>query len=192
MVRFIALLTILSGTLWAQGAAPRIAVVRVTDIYSGLESTAMLQERVRREHDGILRDQRAVELRRIIGELRELEAALSDKSNPPDEALDRSLRRAYEIKRQEAQTLQREFDIFSEERKKDINRAMIAEMRKSLDQIVEAARDKARERGYDLLIDSSGHTNTGVPFILHQKRATDLTEEVIAVIIGMTGEPQSD
>jgi len=192
MTRIAALLMIFSATVWAQAAKPRIAVVRVTDIYSGLESTTRLEERVRREHEEILRDQRAVELRRMIGELRELESSLTDRSNPPDEAMARSLTRVYEIKRQEAQTLQREFDIFSEERKKDINRAMIAEMRASLDLIVETARLVARERGYDLVIDSSGHTNTGVPFILYQKRAPDLTDEISAAIVDDAAQPQTE
>lgn len=163
-------------------AAPRVALVRVKEIYSGLPATAELQERVKQERQEIMKDPRAEDLRRVLSELQELQAKLSDKSNPLDEDAGRKVARIYEIKRQEAQTMQREFETFRSERETDINRRMVAGMRDSLNRITETARKLARERGYDLVFDGSGHTNTGVPFILHHKQSPDLTEDVKAAM----------
>ena len=40
----------------------------------------------------------------------------------------------------------------------------------------------AKEQGYDLVLDSSGNTNTGVPFVLYQKESPDLTDDVKAAL----------
>lgn len=159
-------------------AAPRFALVRIKDIHSELPSTAALQQQLKKERDDIMRDQRAESLRKIIGELQSLQAQLADKSNPLDEATNRTLARNYEVKRQEAQTLQQEFESFKSEQEKAINRKLVTGMRDSLNRIVTVSQQVAKERGYDTVFDSSGHTNTGVPFVLFSKNATDLTPEI--------------
>ena len=88
--------------------APKIALVRVTEIYSGLASTAELQKSIKEERATIMRDPRAEDLRRIIGQLRSLQEQLANKDKPLDEATSRKVSRNFEIKRQEAQTLQKE------------------------------------------------------------------------------------
>ncbi len=55
-------------------------------------------------------------------------------------------------------------------------------MRASLNRIHETARRIAAEQGCELVIDSSGNTNTGVPFILYQKETPDLTVAVTAAL----------
>ncbi len=182
MIRFPSVLMILAATALAASAAPRFALIRVKDIYSELPSTAALQEEVKKDREGIMKDSRAEDLRRIISELQGIQAKLSDKDNPPDEETGKKLARSYEIKRQEAQTLQKEFENFRTEREKEINRRMVAGMRASLDRIVDTSRRIAKERGFDMVLDSSGNTNTGVPFVLHSARQTDLTDDVRAAM----------
>jgi Skp family chaperone for outer membrane proteins len=174
-------LIFVAATLGAS-AEPLVAVVRVRDIYAALPATEDLQKQVKQERDAILRDPRAEELRRIIAELQTIQARLSDKKNPPDDASAVKLARQYELTRQEAQTLQRDFESFRADREKDINRRMIASMRASLTLIHETARKVATEQGYQLVLDDSGNTNTGVPFVLYQKNAPDLTTAVVKAI----------
>jgi len=166
----------------AVDAAPRMAVVRVTDIYKELPSTIELQTKIREEKEAILQDERADELRRVIAELQVLQVQLQDKSAPPDEEANRKLARDYEIKRQEAKTLQQEFENFRQDRHKDINTRMVKSMQDTLNLIVEISTQLAKEQGYDGVFDSSGNTNTGVPFILYRKDSPDLTDEVRAAI----------
>jgi Skp family chaperone for outer membrane proteins len=189
MTRLAAIALILAATTLGATAAPRVAVVRIKDIYAELPSTAELQKQIKDERDGIMKDQRAEELRRIIGELQALQAQLSDKNNPVDKDNARKLARSYELKRQEAQTLQREFENFRAEREKAINRKMVSAMHESLARIHETARRIAAEQDCDLVFDSSGNTNTGVPFILYQKNQPDLTGAVKAALLDAPAAP---
>ncbi|MBC8126663.1 MAG: OmpH family outer membrane protein [Gloeobacteraceae cyanobacterium ES-bin-144] len=173
-----AMTLILLASVLTATAAPRFAVIRIKDIYTNLPSTAALQQQIKKEHEAIMKDPRADDLRKILGELQELQAQLSDKSKPLDEATTRKLARAYEIKRQEAQTLQQEFESFKAEQEKAINRKMVVAMRASLDRIVKSSNKIAKERGFDTVFDSSGDTNTGVPFVLFHKNAPDLTADI--------------
>lgn len=178
------LLTVLAmaATALELAAAPRFAVVRVRDIYTSLHSTQSLDKRVREEQAAIMKDQRAVELRRMLDELKEIQSRLADQNNPPEEAEGRKLAQRFELRRQEAQTLQREFENFRSEEEKAINTRMVAEMRATLNRIAETARGIAKERGIDLLLDRSGNTNTGVPFVLAAKEAPDISEDVLGAL----------
>lgn len=173
---------ILAATTLGVCAAPRVALVRVKDIYAGLPATAAFQKQIKSERDAIMKDERAEQLRRIIGELQSLQARLSDKANPLDDETARKLARTYEIKRQEAQTLQREFENFRGEQEKAINRKMVTGMRESLNLIADTSRKVAKEQGYDLVLDSSGNTNSSMPFIIYQKNPPDLTATVQAAL----------
>jgi Skp family chaperone for outer membrane proteins len=174
-------ITLLATALTA-GAAPRFAVIRVKDIYIALPSTIAIQQQIKTETAEIMKDKRAEQLRKIIAELQTLQTQLSDKSAPIDEATSRKLARAYEIKRQEAQTLQQEFENFKTEQEKAINARMVGGMRASLNRIAEVSQKVAKDRGYEVVFDSSGSTNTGVPFILFSKDAPDLTADVQAAL----------
>ncbi len=172
----------LLATAISVNAAPRFALVRVRDIYVALPSTTRMQQEIKKERDEIMKDERAEQLRKIITELQTLQGQLSDKTNPLDEATNRKLARTYEIKRQEAQTLQQEFENFKTENEKTINKKMVAGMRASLERIVKTSNKVAKEKGFDTVFDSSGNTNTGIPFVLYSKKATDLTEDVQAAL----------
>ncbi len=174
-------LILLASALTA-AAAPRFALVRVKDIYTALPSTTNLQQEIKKERDEIMKDERAEQLRRILTELQTLQTQLADKNNPLDEATGKKLARSYEIKRQEAQTLQQEFESFKAEKEKAINKKMVAGMRSSLDRIVKFSNKIAKEKGFDSVFDSSGNTNTGVPFVLYSKQAPDFTEDVQAAL----------
>lgn len=182
MNRFPAIVLTLAATALTASAAPRFAVVRVKDIYTSLPSTAALQQEIKSERERIMTDQRADQLRKIITELQTLQAQLSDKNHPLDEGTSRNLARSYEIKRQEAQTLQKEFESFKSEQEMQINRKMVSGMRDSLNQIMAASKRIAKEQGYDCVFDSSGNTNTGVAFVLYEKKSPDLTDDVMAAL----------
>jgi Skp family chaperone for outer membrane proteins len=182
MNRLQAIAMTLAATAITATAAPRVALVRVKDIYAGLQSTADLQKEIKAERDLIMKDQRAEVLRKTIAELQSLQTRLSDKNNPLDDATSKKLARSYEIKRQEAQTLQKEFESYRTEQEKQINRKMVTGMRTSLDKIMETANRLAKEQGYDMVFDSSGNTNTGVAFVLYQKKSPDLTDDVKAAL----------
>ena len=173
---------IMVASVLAAEASPKFALVRVKDIYSALPSTTALQDQVKKERDSIMKDERAEHLRKIISELQTLQSQLSDKSKPLDEATSKTLARNYEIKRQEALTLQQDFEGFQTEQEIAINKKMVSAMRESLDRIAKVTAQIAKERGYDTVFDSSGNTNTGVPFVLFSKNAPDITQDIQAAL----------
>jgi outer membrane protein len=182
MTSFVAISVTFLFTALSAAAAPRFALVRIKDIYSAQPSTTAMEQRVKDERAAMMKDPRAEQLRAIISELQTLQAKLADKTTSMDEAAYRELARNYEIKRQEAQTLQQEFENFKTEQEKIINRKMVDAMRASLRQIEAISQKVSREHGFDAVFDSSGETNTTVPFILFAKDAADLTVEVEAAL----------
>ena len=173
---------VLASALTHLTAAPRVALVRVTDIYAELPSTKALEKSTNEQHRAILGEPLAVDLRRTLAEMAELEDRMSDKNNPPRDEEAIQMVRLYQMKAQEAQTLQREFEFFRASKEKEINRAMVTAMRESLNRISETAVKLGKERGFDMVLDSSGRTNTGEPFILYSKNAPDITEDTMAAL----------
>ncbi len=163
-------------------AAPKFALVRVTDIYRELPSTAASQEKIKSQREAITKNERAGQFRLILTELQALEQQLQAKKDQVETEEGKKLVRAYEIKRQEAETLRQDFEEYSAEENKRINKAMVLEMRASLDRISAATAQLAKERNLDGIFDASGNSNTGVPVVLYTGNAIDLTEDVIALL----------
>lgn len=180
----------LSGiTLWLllaglAGAAPRVALVRISDLYRELPATREMLQQTKEKRDALEQDARLGAYRAVLAELDDLQERLSNSENPqPHDRPD--LERRYALKRQEALTLYRDYQDFRTQRLKEINEEMIAATEDNLSLIRDLAARVARERGIDLVIDSSGRTNTGAPFVLYAKNPVDLTSEV-ADALGVT------
>ena len=69
---------------------------------------------------------------------------------------------------------------------------MVAQMEESLAQIHAKAAEIGKKKGVDWVLDSSGQSNTGVPFILYAKSPLDLTSEVQSALGHTTNETASD
>ncbi len=169
----------ISATLFA---APNFAVVRVTDIYRELPSTASTQKAIREQREAIESNPRADGFRTILGELRNLETLLKENKDRIDTEEGKKLIRDFEIKRQEAETLRQDFQEFSEAENKRINKEMVEGMRASLERITSAASQIAKERNLDGVFDISGNSNTGIPFVLYSGEAPDISEDVVELL----------
>lgn len=163
-------------------AAPKFAVVRITDIYRELPSTAAMQKDVQAQREAIIQNKRADQLRAIIGELQLLQSQLQAKKDELESETGKKLVRDYEIKRQEAETLRQEFEEYREAEEKRINKAMVEAMRNSLDRISGAAQQLAKEQNFDGVFDTSGNSNTGVPFVLYVRDSVDLSEDIVGLL----------
>jgi Skp family chaperone for outer membrane proteins len=163
-------------------AAPKFGVVRVTDIYRGLPSTAAMQADIQSQRDNIIKDVRAERLRAILTEMEALESQLRANKDDLESELGKKLVRSYEIKRQETETLRLEFEGFRAEEEMRNNKELVAATRNSLNRISAAAQQIAKERNLDGVMDTSGDTNTGLPFVLFAGGAEDMTEAVIGLL----------
>lgn len=187
MSRLLAILIACAPTI-ALAGPPRVALVRVTDVYQKLPGTKAEQEAIAAEHSAILHDRRADELRKLIESLKALQEQLKGTQNASQEER-LKLSREFDIKRNEVQSVQQEFETFRTQRTLEINRKMVAGMRAALKKISETTDKIAREQGFDWVIDSSGNSNTGVPALLYSKEPHDLTD---AVIVALGGNPKAE
>lgn len=175
-------------------AAPRMAVVRIKDIYADLPATAELTRQIQTEQERIGKCSQVVELRRMIDELQEIRNHLVAKNPHADEETQKKLARSYEMKAREVRALQEDFEEFRAEEGKRIARIEVTGMRASLNRIMEVARRISKEKGYDMVFEDSGNTNTGLPFILYAKKHVDLTDDVKAALRDMesaAAEPEA-
>lgn len=181
--------TVLATTLAAcisAAAAPRIATVRVADVYKRLESTRQQQQEIQKKREAVLKDRRLEELNKMIADLETRRQQLSSM----DPAARARAEREYAVKRQEARTLQEDFTGFRTQRNREINEELVAGMQASLEKIRETAMKLGKEEGFDWVLDTSGNTNTGLPLVLYAKNPADLTERV-ATALGATPEEES-
>jgi len=166
----------------ALSGAPEFAVIRVTDIYRELPSTAATQKEIQARRESINEGPRAEGFRKVLQELQALEAQLKENKDSIDTEDGKKMVRAYEIKRQEAETLRQDFEEFRTEENERINKDMVAAMRASLNRITEATTQLAKERNLDAVLDISGNSNTGIPFILYSGDAPDVSGDVVGLL----------
>jgi len=188
--RLVAVLALLLPTLAASAAPPRVATVRVNDVLVKLEGTTKANEDYKLNIEAISKDKRAVELEQISADLDLRRKKLGENGNNIDAETRKKLVQDFMLKQQEAKSLQDEFQNFSTERRQALNTEMVAGIRQRLSLIHGAAEKIAKEEGFDMVFDSSGISNTGVPLMLYAKTPNDLTERVIAALASPQAQPQ--
>lgn len=181
--RLLAALFGLITLLHASAEETKVAVVRVSAIYQGLESTQSSQAAFKAERDAIYQDARLAAYQTVLKELETVRNQLANAKGLDAEARGR-IEREHAVKRQEALTLQREFENFRTAQLKQVNARMVERMESSLARIHEVARRVGEQMGYDWVIDATGKTNTGLPFMLYAKDPADITDAVVAELGG--------
>ncbi|MCW1925259.1 OmpH family outer membrane protein [Luteolibacter arcticus] len=166
----------------ADAQAPRVAVVRVSDVFNKLDSTVKATEQTNARKAQINSDSRLVTYNELYKDLQLRRKALEE--NPPkiDAETRKRLAREYTIKLQEAKSVLEDFESFRSEKTREIDSEMVAGMKQRLALIHATAEKLAKEEGFDWVLDASGNTNTGVPLLLYAKKANDLTDRVLAAL----------
>jgi Skp family chaperone for outer membrane proteins len=159
-------------------AAPKIALVRIDDVYRALDSSKKLEAKVGKARAEMRANPRFAAYEESLAELRRLQARIAE----ADE-LDRGERgrilRELSNGHAELRSLENEMNEFRRRQSREINRMKVVRMREILDQIRLAVEVLGREGGYDLVFDVSGNTNTGIPVLLYSKETEDLTSAVL-------------
>lgn len=176
----------------APAAPPRVATVRVADVFRQLESTAKANEEIQAKRDALKKDKRQAAIDELTADLELRAKKLAEGGPAIDPATRKKLEQEFLLKRQEAKSLEEDFASYRAEKHREINAEMIAGMRTRLDRIRAAAEKIAKEEGYDWIFDSSGQTNTGVPLMLYAKNPADLTERVLSMLGAAKPAPNAD
>jgi Skp family chaperone for outer membrane proteins len=162
-------------------AAPKIAVVRVGDVYRELDRTKEMDAEIKAKRDAILQNPRLEAYRAAFKELEQLQAGLV-KVGDHDRATRERLIQSFNLKRQEALTLKREYESYQSGETKKIDKEMVSRMETILAEIRAKAAELGQKNGYDWVMDISGKTNTGLPFVLYSKPSDDITTDVLSAM----------
>ena len=190
MMKIAAAVALALSAAAADAQAPRVAVIRVSEVFNKLESTVRATAETNAKKAEIDRDSRLATYNELSADLQLRWKALTE--NPPkiDAETRKRLVREYTIKLQEAKSVREDFESFRAERMREIDSEAVAGMKQRLAIIHGTAEQMAKEEGYDWVLDASGNTNTGVPLLLYAKKANDLTDRVLAAL-GPAQTPES-
>ena len=177
-----AALALLLTTSLAPAQAPRVALLRVDDVYNRLPETSRATELLKAKRDEIDKDPRDAGSKALFAELELRRKQLQSNTNKITPEARMKLEREFVIKLREANALRADFEGFQAAKTREINAEMVAGKKQRLQLIRQTAERMAKESGYDWVLDSSGNSNTGVPLVLFAKGADDLTDRVIAAL----------
>lgn len=182
-IRLVAILALqlLLPTL-ASAAPPRVATLRVSEVLGKLDGTVKANEDYKVNVQAIEKDKRKVALDQMNADLELRRSKLGGTGSDIDVETRKKLVREYMLKHQEMRSLDEEFQNFSNDRRQALNTEMVAGIRQRLNLIHSTAEKIAKEEGFDMVFDSSGISNTGVPLMLYAKTPNDLTERVLAAL----------
>ena len=183
--------TLIMASLPAFAAPPKVAMVRVADVFRQLEGTVKANEEIQAKREALKKDRRQVAIDEMVADLQLRGKKLAEAGTTIDPETRKTLEREFLLKRQEAKSLEDDFESYRAEKNKEINAEMVAGMRTRLDLIRVTAEKIAKQDGYDWVFDSSGQTNTGVPLVLYSKNPTDLTDRVLAALGPAKNDPKT-
>jgi outer membrane protein len=186
MTRSLVLLGLVLATGGLQ-AQTRFAGVRVSDAFQACVSAKKSLEEIESRRKTLAADPRTKETDAMIEEIRKLRDQASDNKDP--QARDKA-RREIEIKSGALETTARLIEEDRVKAERELNRELVAKTNAALQRIRKIAAEIGKDRGFDLVIDISGNSNTGVPVILFAKDLPDFTSDVIAKI--NAGEPKAE
>lgn len=185
VLRFPHVILIGLATVGMATAAPKIALVRIGEIYLALPEAAALEASLETKRKEIPHDPRADALRSAMQELRELRESIKKIPRDDRTTMQQALQQ-YGLKRQETLTLRNEFEAFKESRTSEINSGRVEIMTRILAEIHRVATEVGKARGYDWVLDAEGRSNTGLPIVIYAKEPHDITAEVLASLIEST------
>lgn len=181
ILSILATLLVLPSTVNAQQRL-KIATVNMERLFNNYQKTADVQRDINIERARIQKDnnKKLSGIREIDAKLQEIREKLTDGELGEKER--RSLNEESRNLAQDGKSKERERSQFLERRNRSLNERMRKQMRGILVEIQRIVNERAKEGNYDFILDSSGKTNQGIPFVLHARAVTDLTDSLLEEI----------
>lgn len=182
-IRFFALL---AGFLMLQSGANaqrlKIATVDMERLFNEYHKTSSVQRDINIERARIQKDNnlRLKDIRDIDDSLQKIREQLKDTELGDKKRQD--LRQEAGDLSQDGIHKERERSEFLERRNRTLSEKMTKQMRAILVTIQRVVSDRAKAGNYDYIFDQSGNSNQGIPFVLHARDTTDLTDSLLEEI----------
>ncbi len=170
---------LLSSTGLSAQQRLKIATVSMERLFNDYHKTTEIQREINIERARIQRDnnKKLAGIREIDAKLQEIRDQLADTGLGEKER--RSLNEESRNLAQDGKSKERERTEFLERKNRSLNEKMRKKMRGILVEIQRSVNERAKEGNYDFILDSSGKTNQGTPFIIHARETTDLTDSLL-------------
>ncbi len=172
-------LLLLQGSAMAQGL--KIATVSMERLFNEFNETAEVQREINIERARIQKENnvKLSDIRAIDAKLQVIREQLSDeKADIGEKKKSELLTESRELS-QDGIHKERERTEYLERRNGALNEKMKKKMRGILEEIKRAVDDRAKSGNYDYIFDASGNSNQGIPFVLHARDTTDLTDSLL-------------
>ena len=170
-----------SITLMSSAAAQRlkIATVNMEKLFDDYKRTAEIQKDINIERARIQKDNnlRLADIRAIENNIEDLRKQLGNKDIGDKKK--RELSQELQELSQDGIHKERERSEFLNRRNNSLTEKMMKQMRGILVELQRVVSDRAKAGNYDYIFDSSGNSTQGVPFVLHAREMTDLTESIL-------------
>ena len=182
-IRFFALL---AGFLMLQSGANaqrlKIATVNMERLFNEYHKTSSVQRDINIERARIQKDNnlRLKDIRDIDDSLQKIREQLKDKELGDKKRQD--LRQEASDLSQDGIHKERERSEFLERRNRALSETMTKQMRAILVKIQRVVSERAKAGNFDYIFDQSGNSNQGIPFVLHARDTTDLTDSLLEEI----------
>jgi outer membrane protein len=182
-IRFFALL---AGFLMLQSGANaqrlKIATVDMERLFNEYHKTSSVQRDINIERARIQKDNnlRLKDIRDIDDSLQKIREQLKDTELGDKKRQD--LRQEAGDLSQDGIHKERERSEFLERRNRTLSEKMTKQMRAILVKIQRVVSERAKAGNYDYIFDQSGNSNQGIPFVLHARDTTDLTDSLLEEI----------
>ena len=182
-IRFFALL---AGFLMLQSGANaqrlKIATVNMERLFNEYHKTSSVQRDINIERARIQKDNnlRLKDIRDIDDSLQNIREQLKDKELGDKKRQD--LRQEASDLSQDGIHKERERSEFLERRNRALSEKMTKQMRAILVKIQRVVSERAKAGNFDYIFDQSGNSNQGIPFVLHARDTTDLTDSLLEEI----------
>lgn len=157
----------------------KIATVDMERLFNEYHKTTSVQRDINIERARIQKDNnlRLKDIRDIDDSLQEIREQLKDKELGDKKRQD--LRQEASDLSQDGIHKERERSEFLERRNRTLSEKMTKQMRAILVTIQRAVSERAKAGNYDYIFDQSGNSNQGIPFVLHARDTTDLSDSLL-------------
>lgn len=167
-------------SLAASAQQMKIATVSMETLFNDYEQTNEIQREINIERARIQRDnnERLANIREIDSQLQKIREQLSG-----DALGEKQRKQLFDESRelsQDGKSKERERSEFLDRRNRALSDKMGKQMRGILVKIQRLVSERAKEGNYDFIFDSSGKSSQGIPFVLHARETTDLTDSLLA------------
>jgi len=160
----------------------KIATVDMERLFNEYHQTTAVQKEINIERARIQKDNnlRLEDIRKIEISIADIRKKLANKTLGAKNKQD--LKEEARDLQQDGIHKERERSEFLERRNRSLNDKMRKQMRGILEEIQRVVSDRAKAGNYDYIFDKSGNSNQGIPFVLHARDMTDLTDSLLKEI----------